>query len=113
MAMRAWQGYSHAEWRISANADPAVGPRPGAGSLTVTTTNMRPGYLFKNGAPYSGNGVLTEYLHRHNEPNGDEWFTVVVVLEDPTYLTERYVTSYHFKREADASAWNPTPCMVG
>ena len=108
-----WQGYSHAEWLHASNADPEAGPRPGTGSLTVTTTNMRPGYLLKNGAPYSGDGVLTEHFHRHDSPNGDVWFTVVVILEDPTYLTERYVTSYHFKKEADDSGWNPTACIAG
>lgn len=108
-----WQGYSHAEWQHASNADPDAGQRPGAGSLTVTTTNMRPGYLLKNGPPYSGDSVLAEHFHRHDSPNGDVWFTVVVLLDDPTYLTERYVTSYHFKKEADDSGWNPTPCIAG
>lgn len=112
-AERGWQGDSQAAWQFSPNADPAVRPQPGAGSLTVTTTNMRPGYLLKNGVPYSGDGILTEHFHRHNSPNGDVWFTVVVILEDPTYLTERYVSSYHFKKEADTSGWNPTPCIAG
>jgi hypothetical protein len=107
-----WQGYSHGEWKYASSADRTV-TRPGNGTLDVTTTRMRPGYLFKNGAPYSGNAVLTEHYQRHNEPNGEEWFTVVVVLADSAYLTERYVTSYHFKRETDTSRWNPTPCTVG
>ncbi len=109
-----WQGNSHAAWNRSQNVDVSQNPQPGGGSMTVTTTNMRPGYLFRNGAPYSGDAVLTEYFHRHDDtPTGDQWFTVVVVLSDPTYLAERYVTSYHFKREADDSGWNPTPCMAG
>jgi hypothetical protein len=107
-----WQGYSHAEWEYATRADRSAGPSPGAGKLNVTTTHMRPGYLFKNGAPYSANAVLTEHFQRHNALNG-EWFTVVVVLEDPTYLTEKYVTSYQFKREADDSKWRPTPCTAG
>ena len=108
-----WQGSSRAEWRYATRADRSGGPQPGYGTLTVTTTNMRPGYLFKNGAPYSGNAVLTEHFQRHNAPNGDQWITVVVILDDPTYLTERYVTSYHFKREPDDSRWRPTPCTAG
>jgi hypothetical protein len=107
-----WQGYSHAEWQFATRADRSGGPAPGLGTLNVTTTHMRPGYLFKNGAPYSANAILTEHFQRHNAPNG-EWFTVVVVLEDPTYLTERYVTSYQFKKEADDSKWRPTPCTAG
>ena len=108
-----WQGFSRAEWRYATRADRSGGPQPGFGTLTVTTTNMRPGYLFKNGAPYSANAVLTEHFQRHNTPNGEQWFTVVVILEDPTYLTERYVTSYHFKKEPDDSKWRPTPCTAG
>lgn len=108
-----WQGSSQAEWKYATRADRSAGPRPGAGTLSVTTTRMKPGYLMKNGAPYSGSAVLTEHFQRHNSPNGDNWFTVVVILEDPTYLTERYVTSYHFKKEADNSKWRPTPCAVG
>lgn len=108
-----WQGYSHAEWEFATRADRSGGPAPGLGKLNVTTTRMRPGYLFKNGAPYSATAVLTEHYQRHNAPNGDNWFSVVVVLEDPTYLTENYVTSYQFKKESDDSKWRPTPCTAG
>jgi hypothetical protein len=104
-----WQGVSAATWRYAGRADRTT-MKPGNGTLDVRTTRMRPGYLFKNGAPYSANAVLTEHFQRHNSPNGDEWFTVVVVLEDPTYLTERYVTSYHFKKETDTARWNPAAC---
>ena len=45
----------------------------GGGSLKVVTTRMRPGYLRKNGAPYSANAGLTEYYDRYTGPNGDEW----------------------------------------
>jgi hypothetical protein len=108
-----WQGFSRAEWQYATRADRSGGPQPGFGTLTVTTTNMRAGYLFKNGAPYSANAVLTEHFQRHDTPNGEQWFTVVVILQDPTYLTERYVTSYHFKKEPDDSKWRPTPCTSG
>jgi hypothetical protein len=108
-----WQGYSRAEWEYATRADRSAGPSPGAGSLKVVTTRLRPGYLMKNGVPYSANAVLTEHFHRHDSPNGDVWFTVVTMLEDPTYLTERFVNSTHFKREPDDSKWRPTPCTVG
>ena len=35
---------------------------------------MRPGYLQRNGVPYSANAVVTEYLNRVAEPNGDAYF---------------------------------------
>ena len=76
------------------------------------TTGLRPGYLRKNGVPYSANAIVTEYYNRTNEPNGDSWLIVTTVVEDPMYLNGRFVTSSHFKKAADGSLWNPTPCEV-
>ncbi len=36
--------------------------RKEADYLKVVTTRMRPGYLQKNGVPYSGNALLEEYF---------------------------------------------------
>src|SRR5580704_15844661 len=110
-----WQGYSAATWEIAGGgargggggagggggrggggAAPA-GPR--YGSLKVVTTHMKPGYLRKNGVPYSENTVLTEYFDRHTEANGDDWFTVTTVVDDSRYLTQAFITSSGFKRE--------------
>ena len=78
----------------------------------MVTTGMRPGYLRTNGVPYSANASLTEYYNRTNEPNGDSWLVVTTIVEDPQYLEARFVTSSHFKKAADASNWNPTPCAA-
>jgi hypothetical protein len=83
------------------------------GSLKVVTTNMREGYLRTNGVPYSEQAVVTEYFHRlPPHPNGDEWLHVTTTVEDPKYLTQAFYTSTQFKREADGSKWNPTPCAT-
>ncbi len=115
----AWQGYSVARWEGAApgsNAVPAFGPNSSAAgrarALEVVTTRMRPGYLRKNGAPYSGNTVLTEYYDLSKERNGDTWFVVTTVVEDAQYLSEPFVTSTNFKKEADASKWSPSPCTA-
>ena len=102
-----WQGNSRAEWQFA-------GGRRGAGSgtLKVVTTQMKPGYLQKNGVPYSENAVLTEYFDLTKESNGDQWLIVVAVVEDPQYLTGRFVRSTHFKKLADGSEWKPTPCSA-
>jgi hypothetical protein len=110
------QGYSVAEWDISRPSmmgfalPPPAGKLPG--SLKVVTTNLRPGYLRKNGVPYGADTVLTEYFTRTYEPNGDSWLLLTSIVEDPQYLASDFLTSDHFKREADGSKWNPSPCTA-
>jgi hypothetical protein len=73
---------------------------------------MRPGYLRKNGVPYSGNTAVTEYFDRTVEPNGDSWLIVATIVDDPQYLTQQFITSTNFKKQADATGWNPSPCTA-
>ncbi len=80
--------------------------------LEVTTTQLRPGYLRKNGVPYSDKTVLKEYYDLFSEPNADTWLMVMTVVEDPTYLAVPFVTTSHFKKIADASGWDPEPCTA-
>lgn len=107
-----WQGASVATWQFAGGGGGRRGggvPSRG-GSLRVVTTSLRPGYLRRNGVPYSGNARLTEYFNRVTEPNGDSWLIITTMVEDPQYLDARFVTSSHFKKLPDGSAWNPTPC---
>jgi len=102
-----WQGYSAARWEA------AAGGRGGAargGSLKVVTTNLRAGYVRKNGAPYSKNTVLTEYFDLNAMPNGDQWMTVTTQVDDPVYFSRPLLTSSDFKKLPNADGWNPTPC---
>ena len=109
-AAAAWQGDSLAQWEF-AGGRRGRGAR--GGDLKVVTTRMRPGYLQKNGVPYSANAVLTEYFARTVEPNGDSWLILTAIVEDPQYLTGRFVRSTHYKRLADTStAWEPEPCTA-
>src|SRR5262249_50466491 len=80
------------------------------GDLKVVTTRLRPGYLRRNGAPYSANVGLTEYYDRYTGPNGDEWLVITTVVEDAQYLSQSFVTSTNFKKLPDGTGWNPTPC---
>ena len=82
------------------------------GNLRVVTTNMKAGYLRKNGVPYSENAVLTEYINRHDEPNGDHWLMFTSVIDDPKYLNQPFILSTSFKQEADGSKFHPTPCEI-
>ena len=78
--------------------------------MKVVTTQMRPGYLRKNGVPYGSNAVMTEYFESHQGPNGESYLVVSVVIEDSQNLSQPYVTSANFRKLPDASGWNPTPC---
>jgi hypothetical protein len=114
------QGYSAAQWQpgvVRGGGMPSVAaigstnPQPG-GSLKVVTTHMRPGYLRRNGVPYSGNATMTEYFETHTAPNGDRWLVVTAIIEDPQYLNSPYVTSTNFKKLPDGSTWNPATCSA-
>ena len=112
---RSWQGSSTAVWEFPVRgaapvpqAGGAAGPRPG--TLKVRTTNLRAGYLRKNGVPYSQDAVLTEYFDYTRLRGGDEMLVLTAIVEDPTYLTQPYIVSSQFKRQTDATGWDPTPC---
>jgi hypothetical protein len=119
-----WQGDSVARWlglppsvgtggtggRASASSD---GTRsPVYASFEVVTTNMRPGYLRRNGVPYSAGASMTEYWNVFREPDGTDWLVIAATVVDPTYLQMPYETSPAFKREQDGSKWDPSPCSA-
>ena len=123
-AARTWQGASVAQWRTarpttgfgalllhpaerSSDDKPAA---PTGGSLKVVTTNLRAGYLRKNGVPYSASAVLTEYWDVYKRPNGEEWLTITTETVDPQYLREPRLIAYPFKKEPNGAKWDPTPC---
>jgi hypothetical protein len=71
---------------------------------------MRAGYLRKNGVPYSENATLTEYFDTALQASTTPLLVVTTVVDDPRYLTQPFIVSSHFKKEADGSKWDPTPC---
>lgn len=117
---RTLQGHSVAEWLAggSGTLDPFTGRDDGPGrqrwgSLRVRTTYMRPGWLRRNGVPYSQSAVITEHFTRFTHAQAGDWFVVTTTVDDPTYLTQPFTTSSNFRREADDSTWNPVPCRAG
>ena len=122
-APRSWQGVSLAQWltprpNVPLQLRPAdrvaeTPPvRPTGGSLRVVTTNLRAGYLRKNGVPYSENAVMTEHWDIYKRPNGEEWLTITTQLDDPQFLTNARLTAPIFRKERDGSKWDPTPCSA-
>jgi len=122
---RSWQGVSIAQWqRSSGNVPTQLRPAPrsateqvtvdtkGGGTLRVVTTNVRPGYLRKNGVPYSANAVLTEYWDLFRRSNGEEWLTITTQVDDPQYLRQPRLIALPFKKEMNGAKWDPTPCSA-
>lgn len=107
-----WQGDSFAQWEFAGARGRRGQTKASGGDLNVVTTQMKPGYLQKNGVPYSGNATVNEYFNRTMEANGDSWLIVVTMVDDPQYLTARFVRSTHFKKLLDSSGWRPTPCSA-
>jgi hypothetical protein len=124
-----WQGTSIAEWETVTQGQSLMAPGNGgggvagfgatvvagaplSGSLKAVTTNMRPGYLRRNGVPYTGNAVMTEFFDRTLSPNGESWLILTSSLDDPQYLQMPFMLSTHYKLEPDGSKFNPRPCEV-
>ena len=124
-----WQGHSVAVWggtdprdRRDGQGGPATDDegnllvardRRDPDYLRVTTTRMRPGYLQKNGVPYSANALLEEYFDLASDPyTKNTWLLVTTVVTDAQYLNEPLIMHSHFKKLSDASGWDPTPCRA-
>jgi hypothetical protein len=73
---------------------------------------MRPGYYRSNGVPYGAKARMTEWFTTVSEPDGNTYLLVTKILEDPQYMTGPYVRTVQFKKQPDASGWNPTPCST-
>jgi hypothetical protein len=119
-----WQGFSLAKWETVVEGQgqaPFAGGQAGgqnalagslSGSVRITTTHMRSGYLRRNGVPYSANAALTEFLDRTSEPNGDSWLVLTSIVDDPQYLQIPLMLTTHYKREPDGSRFRPRPCEI-
>ena len=127
--VKSWQGLSIATWEPAAGGRGGPGgpggPGPGGppaggarganqnGWLKVVTTNVKPGYLRKNGVPYSEKAVITEYFQPTPETYGVQYMMVTTIIEDPEYLTGPLITSSNYKKLPDSNnGWDPQPCSV-
>lgn len=118
------QGDSVAEWDMGGRggrggrgggggrggAAPAAPPTDG--SLKVVTTNLKGGFLRKNGVPYSDKTTLTEYFDLITEPDGTPLIVVTIDTLDPVYLTRSFVISSQYKKEPDGAKWKPSECSA-
>ena len=113
------QGHSVAQWVFAGRPQgrggfgAPVGARNPGGELAINTSNVIPGYYFTlDGVPYSDQATMKEYWNVIDEPDGNTYLLVTLMVDDPVYLTGTYVRSYGFKKEADDSKFDPRPCEI-
>jgi hypothetical protein len=112
------QGDSVAEWQMQRTSGPPLGPAPKpakdslSGSLKVSTSHFKAGFLRKNGVPYSENASIVEYYDLVRLPGGNPLMVVTVVTTDPLFLREPFIVSSHFRKQADDTGWKPTECSA-
>jgi hypothetical protein len=41
-----------------------------------------------------------------------EYLAVTMIVDDPRYLQQPYIKTYEYKKQNDATDWNPTPCSA-
>ena len=118
---RTWQGFSAAEWEYSgdvgrqlvfAGARTSLGEVGVSGSLKVDTSNLRAGYLRKNGVPFSEDAFMTEYFNLIVEEDGNQYLVIQTYVDDPTYLNQHFVRTMEFKREPNGSKRQPLDCAA-
>jgi hypothetical protein len=118
---RSWQGWSHARWELSGSTDrqlvfggapTSLGEVKRLGTLHVDTSNLRAGYLRKNGVPFSEDAFMTEYYNLIVEDDGAQYLVIQTFVADPRYLTRHFVRTLQFKREPDGSKRTPVPCST-
>ena len=102
-------GNSAAEWIIIGGTRPNW---PAGGNLKVVTNNLAAGYYWKNGMPYSGRAAIEERFRVHKMLDNSEWIVFSQKVDDPMYLNQPFIVTYHFKKLANGSEWSPSPCTA-
>ena len=105
-----WQGDNLAQWLYAGPGGRAANKR--GGSLKVVSTHFKPGYIQRNGVPYSANAAITEHYDLLPEEDQTQYLIVTTLIDDPTYLARPHQRSTHFRKQADATGWDPTTCAA-
>jgi len=118
---RTWQGWSQSEWQFSGNIDRQLvfgGARTSlegvtrTGSMKVDTSNLRAGYLRRNGVPFSEDAEMTEFFNLIVEDDGNQYLIIQTFVKDPRYLAQHFVRTLQFKREPNGSRREPLDCTA-
>ena len=92
--------------------DVSDGRGSNAGNLRVETSNLRSGYLRKNGVPFSEQAEMTEHFNVLRGARGDRYLAIQTFVDDPVYLNRHFARTLLFKSEPDGSKWHPTGCAA-
>ena len=119
------QGTSTGSWQASAGGGRGRGGPPqgfGApsdgrggtapnrwGSLEIRTTDLTPGYLLTSRSWYGDGATLIELVRYHSD-FGQDYFTVTAIVEENGATTS--MTSSTFRKEPNASKFEPTACEI-
>ena len=106
------QGAARANWEFAGGRSPQAGQPPRGGSLTVVVNKAKPAYMQRNGVPYGPNAVITEHYDIVKEDTGEQYLVVTTHIEDPAYLARSFHRSTHFRKQPDATGWDPAPCSI-
>ena len=77
-------------------------------TLVAYTTHMKAGAIRRNGAPSSDEATMTTRFIRHGDV-----LTLLVVVEDPIYLSEPYMVSKNFQLDGNPISPVGPPCVAG
>jgi hypothetical protein len=72
--------------------------------LSVTTTHLKAGLVWRNGVPHSDQATMIEHYVRH-----ENMLTVTMILTDPIYWEEPFIRSATFELDANTRVL-PEPC---
>jgi glyoxylase-like metal-dependent hydrolase (beta-lactamase superfamily II) len=91
-APHTWSGFSTGKWQ--------------GNMLVVTTTHLKGAYLRRNGASFSDNATMMEYITRHGD-----YLLVTMIVTDPVWLEEPFIqtTNYQLDPHTQLSYY---PCTV-
>src|SRR2546426_1323038 len=113
-----WQGISKASWEY---LPAAVSDTLGAGRGSIdrrggppqdVPDNKKLPDLSKKRINDCAEVRFTLVFHHASEPHRGALPLLTSTVEDPTYLAQPLMFSTQFKKQADASGWNPTPCAA-
>jgi len=91
-APHSWSGFSTGKWN--------------GNMLTITTTHLKGAYLRRNGASFSDDATMMEYITRHGD-----YLVITMIVTDPVWLEEPFIQTTHYELDPHTQL-TLYPCTV-